>query len=128
MSGFQVGQRASRTRTFGKLEVQEFLELAGQPKSGAEEVVPPGILGGMFSDLLGTRLPGRGTNWLKQSLEFPAPARVGEPLTATVEIVRVRPEKSLINLSTICRDAQGVVVCRGEALVLVKEHEEVLNR
>lgn len=81
----------------------------------------------MFSDLLGTRLPGRGTNWLKQSLQFTAPARIGDALTATVEIVRVRPDKALINLSTVLRDSQGVLICRGEALVLVKEHEAVLE-
>jgi acyl dehydratase len=122
-----VGQKASRTRSFSAEEVAEYRALTGDPptKPGQPEAVPPGILGGMFSDLLGTRLPGRGTNWLKQSLEFTAPARIGDALTATVEIVRVRPEKALINLSTVLRDSQGVLICRGEALVLVKEHEAV---
>ena len=74
----------------------------------------------MFSDLLGTKLPGRGTNWLKQSLRFPAPAFPGEPITATVEIIRLRPDKDLVNLRTVCANAAGVV-CEGEALVLVKD-------
>jgi len=123
-----VGQKASRTRSFSAEDVAEYRALTRDPpaKTGPG-TVPPGILGGMFSDLLGTRLPGRGTNWLKQSLQFTAPARIGDALTATVEIVRVRPDKALINLSTVLRDSQGVLICRGEALVLVKEHEAVLE-
>jgi acyl dehydratase len=75
----------------------------------------------MFSFLLGTELPGRGTNYLKQKLAFLTPARVGEAITATVEITRVRPDKDLVNLRTMCVSACGEIVCEGEALVLVKD-------
>ncbi len=60
----------------------------------------PGQVGGMISDLLRTNLPGRGTNWLKQRYGFPAPARVGEQITARVQAIRLRPEKDLVNLRT----------------------------
>jgi acyl dehydratase len=85
--------------------------------------VPGGLLGGLFSFLLGTRLPGRGTNWLKQRLVFPAPCYAGQEVTARVEIVRLRPEKDLVNLRTACTVPGGQVVCEGEALVLVKDLE-----
>ena len=85
--------------------------------------VPGGLLGGLFSFLLGTRLPGRGTNWLKQRLAFPAPCYAGQEVTARVEIVRLRPEKDLVNLRTTCTAPGGQVVCEGEALVLVKDLE-----
>jgi acyl dehydratase len=81
------------------------------------------MLGGMISNLLGTQLPGRGTMWLKQRYGFPAPANVGEAITARVKITRMRPEKDLVYLSVSCRNPQGEVVCRGETLVFVADLE-----
>jgi acyl dehydratase len=85
--------------------------------------IPGALLGGMFSYLLGTKLPGRGTNWLKQKLFFPEAAYPQEELTASVEVVRLRPEKDLVNLRTAAKNPLGNLVCRGEALVLVKDLE-----
>ncbi|MCB9135880.1 MAG: MaoC family dehydratase [Anaerolineales bacterium] len=117
-----LGQTASATRTFTPTDLTEYAALTGDTAWVDTNRVPGGLLGGMFSDLLGTKLPGRGTNWLKQSLRFPAPASPGDPITATVEIIRLRPEKDLVNLRTVCTTAAGVV-CEGEALVYVKDLE-----
>ena len=84
-------------------------------------IVPGPLLSSLFSKLLGTELPGRGTNWLKQHLVFPAVAMVGDEIDATVEIVRLRPEKFLVNLHDECKDSTGKTVCRAESLVLVKD-------
>ena len=121
MKNFQIGQSATSKRTFTQADLAEFASLAGIAQ--VPTAVPGPLLGGMFSYLLGTTLPGRGTNYLKQHLEFPKPAFVGDELTATVEIVRLRPEKNLVNLQTICTNARGEVVCQGEALVFVKDVE-----
>jgi 3-hydroxybutyryl-CoA dehydratase len=121
MKGLAIGQTASDTRTFTEQDLAEYAALAA--KSSQSDIVPGPLLGGMFSCLLGTRLPGRGTNWLKQKFAFPAPAHVGEEITATVEIIRLRPEKDLVNLRTVCANPAGVIVCEGEALVLVKDLE-----
>ncbi len=119
MKTFQIGQTAVTKRTFTPADIAEYAVLTGI--AGDSRNVPGPLLGGMFSYLLGTRLPGRGTNYLKQHLEFPAAARVGEELTATVEIIRLRPEKELVDLKTICIDSSGRIVCQGQALVLVKD-------
>jgi 3-hydroxybutyryl-CoA dehydratase len=113
-----VGQKAALTRVFVADEVDEFAALVG---SDSGRRVPSALVGGLFSTLLGTRLPGRGTNWMKQTLRFREPARVGEVLTATVEIVRLRPDQRLVNLRTVCVAASGALICDGEALVLCKE-------
>jgi acyl dehydratase len=78
----------------------------------------------MFSDLLGTRLPGRGTGWMKQTLRYPSPAHLGEALSATVTITRLRADKELVNLATRITAPGGRVVCDGEALVLVRNLED----
>ena len=125
--GLLVGQQASDSRTFLADDIAEYVALIGDanPRFAAESgIVPGGLLGGMFSDLLGTKLPGRGTNWLKQRLIFPRAAQVGEVETAVVTITRIRAEKALVNLRTTCTNPAGELVCLGESLVLVNDLEQ----
>jgi acyl dehydratase len=84
-------------------------------------VIPGGLLGGLFSYLLGTELPGQGTSYLKQRMVFEAPAHPEEALMVTVEITRLGREKQLVDLRTQCSNSAGQVICCGEALVLVSD-------
>ncbi|MBL8058725.1 MAG: hypothetical protein JNK29_18620 [Anaerolineales bacterium] len=119
LKGLRLGQRAELRRAFTAADLAAYAALAGQPAETSG--VPEPLIGGLFSCLLGTQLPGRGTNWLKQRLTFHQPARAGEPLTASVEVIRLRPDKDLVNVRTVCVDGQGRTVCEGEALVLVRD-------
>ena len=131
-----IGQRATTTRTFTIEQLEEYRQLSGDPhplysdedyarQHGFENrPLAPGMLGGLISYLMGVKLPGRGTNWLKQHFAFPNPSYPGQKISAQVEISRLRPEKDLVNLLNICRDPQGRVVCAGESLVLVKDLEK----
>lgn len=131
MKGLAIGQKAVATRVFTKDDVASYRSLTadtglafGQIETGEERPAVPGpLLAGLFSFLLGTRLPGRGTNWLKQRLTFSATAHLNEEITAEVEIIRLRREKALVNLRTRCTNPAGVLLCEGEALVLVSELE-----
>ncbi len=128
-----VGQRASLQRRFSAADLADYADLIGERcpvfsdadrarQAGfADTPVPGALLGGLFSTLLGTRLPGSGTNYLKQRLEFPSPAYPEQDLTAEVEIVRIRADKQLVNLATRCVTSSGLTVCQGEALVLVSD-------
>lgn len=124
LKSLALGMSAQVTRAFCAADLEEYRALAGDsnPLFGAGGRVPGPLLGGLFSFLLGTQLPGRGTNWLKQRLAFPAPCFAGERITARVEVTRLRPEKDLVNLRGTCT-AGGRVVCVGESLVLVKDLE-----
>jgi acyl dehydratase len=131
--GMALGQRAQIRRRFTAADLAEYADLTGDTNpvfTDAEyarglglngPLVPGGLLAGLFSDLLGTELPGRGTNYLKQRLHFPDPAYVDQLLTASVEVIRFRPEKQLVNLSTVCTNAADSTACYGEALVLVSD-------
>lgn len=133
--GLAPGLRAEATRVFEAADLDEYAALCGDldplvtdpvAAYGAglpERIVPGPLLSGMFSDLLGTRLPGRGTGWLKQSLRFLEPAHPGQALRASVEIVRVRPDKALVDLRSTVRDLRGSVLVDGESLVLVRDLE-----
>ena len=82
--GLEIGQRAETRRTFTVQDLAEYADLTGDTNPiftdagyaqqlGLEgPMIPGGLLAGLFSYLLGTRLPGQGTNYLKQRLLFPA--------------------------------------------------------
>lgn len=111
-----VGQSADLTRTFTAADLEAYGQLVGDGLTGG--LVPEPLIAGLFSKLLGVDLPGPGTNYLKQQMDFPSPASVGEDLRATVQITAVRPEKRLVYLATTCVGGDDLVVCRGRALVL----------
>ena len=115
----EIGRTASTTRTFDEADAGGYAELSGL--SSQPEAVPEPLIGGLFSYLLGVKLPGFGTNYLKQDMRFLAPAPFGVPLTATVTVTRLRPEKHLVDLETVCETAKGLRICEGRALVYVED-------
>ena len=133
--GFAVGQSAALTRVYSRDDMNEYNDLLRETNPlyidaafgrslGLRGAPLPGpLLGAMFSCLLGTELPGPGTNWLKQRFVFLRAAYPGDELVARVRIMRLRPEKELVNLRTWVTGPDGGLVCDGEALVWVSDVE-----
>ncbi|MEO1252878.1 MAG: phosphate acetyltransferase [Pseudomonadota bacterium] len=114
-----VGHKAGISRKFSARDVEAYVALGGAaPAPGA---VPEPMIAALFSYLLGVKLPGPGTNYLKQSLAFERYAKVDQALSASVEITRLRPEKALVDLKTVCTDDAGALICTGRALVRIKD-------
>jgi 3-hydroxybutyryl-CoA dehydratase len=113
----RLGDKASATRAFTAGDVAAYGVLGGPPAS--EGLVPDPLVGAIVSCLLGVRLPGPGTNYLKQDFDYAAPARIDEAITASVEVVRLRPDKHLVDLMAECRGEDGRLICAGRALVHV---------
>lgn len=109
------GDHADVTRTFGVKDLTEYTRLTGHVVHNKN--VPEPLIGALFSYLLGVKLPGVGTMYLKQETQFRCSVLIGEALTARVEITRLRPEKQLADLSTTCHDSAGRIVASGRALV-----------
>ena len=72
---------------------------------------------GFISAVIGMKLPGPGTIYMKQELKFLAPVRIGDTITARVEVVEVNAEKNRVTLRTTCANGEGTLVVDGEALV-----------
>ena len=72
---------------------------------------------GLISAVLGTRLPGPGTIYLSQTLRFRAPVKIGDTVTATVEVTALDAGKKRATLRTVCTVA-GTPVIEGEAVVI----------
>ena len=80
-----------------------------------------GMIGaGLISATIGTKLPGEGTIYLSQNLKFIAPVRIGDTITAKIEIIALDQEKRKVDLRTTCVNQDGVIVIDGEAKVLKK--------
>ncbi|WP_457649197.1 MaoC family dehydratase [Profundibacter sp.] len=72
---------------------------------------------GLFSALIGERLPGHGSIYMSQNLRFTAPVRIGDTVTATVTVTDIIPEKRRVALECVAKVGDTVVIT-GNALVL----------
>ena len=72
---------------------------------------------GFISAVIGTRLPGPGTIYMHQSLDFLAPVAIGDTVTAIVEVIEKIEEKERVRLKTTCVNQKGATILNGEALV-----------
>lgn len=78
------------------------------------------LTAGFISAVLGTKLPGEGSIYLSQNLNFLAPVKVGDTITARCEIIELIPDKKIVILKTICYNQENVTVLDGQAKILKK--------
>ena len=133
MPTLQPGDSASRTATISDEMIRGFADLTGDTNPvhldddyAAETVfgrrIAHGMIAaGMISATLANDLPGPGTLYLGQTLNFKRPVFPGDTITATVEVLTVRPDKPIVTLSTVCTNQEDEVVLEGEAVVRVAE-------
>ncbi|MFH1263278.1 MAG: MaoC family dehydratase [Pseudomonadota bacterium] len=124
-----VGDSAEISRTINEEEVGTFARITGDlnPVHLDEEwarntifkkrIVLGILVTGLISNVLGNRLPGIGTIYVSQSLNFLAPVFFGDTITARVDVVEKR-EKRRVRLRTVCRNQRNETVIEGEAIVL----------
>jgi len=115
----KTGDHAEVSRSYSVEEITEYSELSGH--TVLNRVVPEPLIDTLFSYLLGVKLPGEGTMYLKQETRYLREVLIGEPMLARVEITRLRPEKHLVDLSTTCHDANRRIIAKGRALVYVRD-------
>lgn len=82
-----------------------------------------GMLTASFiSTVIGTKMPGPGTIYLKQSLNFRAPVRAGDTARARATVKEIFAEKRRVVMETVVTVGDTVVL-DGEALILVPSRE-----
>jgi 3-hydroxybutyryl-CoA dehydratase len=75
------------------------------------------LLAGLISTVIGNQLPGPGTIYVRQELDFLAPVRFGDTVTARAEVMEILAEKNRVRLKTTCVNQEGKAVVDGVALV-----------
>lgn len=118
-----LGDSASIERTFSRADNEALGDLVDDPRLRRPDAdLSPVLIGGLVSTLLGMHLPGRGTNWLKQRYRYARRLPADATVTAEVRVVRLRPEKHLVDLA--CRaTSDGEPVMEGRSLVYVADLE-----
>lgn len=110
----ELGQRAEVTRHFTDSDIEGYSALA---ETRTRDHVPEPLIAALFSYLLGVKLPGPGTNYLKQEINFLSPASLKSPITASVEVTRLRPDKQIVDLWAQAISDDGTVIAEGRSLV-----------
>jgi len=130
-SDLKVGDKATVVKIFTNEDVLDFSNLSldknpihldqafAEKSIFGKKIVHGMLVASLFSGLLGMKLPGEGSIYLSQSLSFTAPIYIGEKVTATVEVIKIRPDKPIVTLRTFCMNSKGLLVVEGEAVVKV---------
>ena len=129
---FEVGEKARLSKTVTESDVAGMAEVTGDfnplhvdtafaSRTRFKGRIAHGVLSaGLISAVLGMRLPGPGAIYLSQTLNFLYPVRIGDTLTAEVEVTKWRADKCIIYLDTRCFNQDGRDVVEGEAVLLVE--------
>ena len=124
-----IGDTAEFSKTVSESDIYQFAGITGDfnPAHMNEEYakktffktrIAHGMLSaGFISTAIGTKLPGTGSLYVKQDLRFLAPVRIGDTITARVEVTEIIAEKKRVRLKTTCINQEGTQVLDGEAIV-----------
>jgi acyl dehydratase len=108
--GLRVGQTATRVKTVTDEDLRLYALITGDYNplhfddtfaAGTRfrgRVAQGGVTAGMLNALVAMDLPGPGTVFMSQTITYRAPAYIGDTLTATVEVISLKPNKPVCQL------------------------------
>ncbi len=125
---FKVGQSVTYSQVIDDKLVRGYADLTGdhnpihvddafakKTKFG-QRIAHGGILFGMVSMVLGDKMPGIGTIYMSQLVNFHAPVFINDKVTVVVTITALLP-KHVAKLSTIVTKQDGTVVMDGVSTI-----------
>ena len=120
-----IGARGTWTRAFTAADVEAYATITGDrnplhfdPDFAARTrpgrlIVHGGLTTGLFNALVAEVLPGPGSVFLHQEWDYPAPAYLGDTVTAEAEVIEARSDKPITTLRCVARTDDGTEVLRG---------------
>lgn len=126
----KIGETADLTRTLKAEDIELFAVMSGDvnPAHVDEDyansdlfhkVIAHGMWGGaLISAVLGTELPGPGTIYLNQSLNFKHPVGIGDTVTISVTVTNKDKDNHHVTLECLCTNQHGKTVIEGQAQVI----------
>lgn len=125
----RVGDSAHRSRRIRRRDIELFARITGdrnpihfdaalaaRSRFGGL-VVQGGITSGLLNALVAQDLPGPGSVFLHTNLNFRAPVRPGDVITAEAEVTEVRTDKPICTLRARIRNQNETVVLDGTMIV-----------
>lgn len=126
----EIGDSACLVRQLTERDIELFAVMSGDVNPAHvdeeyakddmfHEVIAHGMWGGaLISNVLGTQLPGPGTIYLSQELQFKRPIALGDTITVTVEVSSKDVEHNRLGLACRCVNQDGETTILGDAAVL----------
>jgi len=127
----KIGDTFSATKQITDKEIRTFAELVNDhnPIHLDDEYakttrfgkrIAHGMLSGsLISGVLGYQLSERKVLYLSQTLKFTAPVFVDDTITATATVAKIREDKPVVTLETVCTNQNGETVVKGEAVIML---------
>ena len=124
-----VGDKASSSKTYTMADVKMFAELSGdinpvhldaefaKTTLFKKPIVHGIFVAGQISALIANELPGPGSIYLHQELNFLVPVYHDDTIECVVEVSGLKPEKNIIFLDTYALNQDNVKVIGGKAII-----------
>ena len=125
----RIGEQAEFSKTISESDIYLYAGITGDfnpahvnesyaKKTFFHSRIAHGLLSaGLISAVIASRLPGPGTIYLKQELNFTAPVYIGDTIKALVEVLDVSIPENKVTLKTICTNHKDETVITGKAVV-----------
>lgn len=132
----EVGATAQRLHTVTEADLQAFANVSGDHNpvhldAAFAETTPfkgriaHGMLSAAYiSATIAGDLPGPGSIYISQSLNFRRPVRIGDTVSTQVTVTAIDPAKARVTLKTECKVNEKTVV-EGEAVVMVPRQADM---
>ncbi len=127
----KLGDKFSTTRKITDGLVRQFAEVSGDynPIHLDDEFakntrfgkrIAHGMLSGaLISAVLGYEFRERKIVYLSQTMKFVHPVFIDDTVTATATVKKIRGDKPIIKLETVCTNQNGETLVTGEAVVMI---------
>jgi 3-hydroxybutyryl-CoA dehydratase len=127
----KVGDSFSTTRHVTDELVLKFADVSGgyNPIHLDEEFakttrfgkrIAHGMLSGAFiSAVLGSVFKERKIVYLSQTMKFTAPVYLDDTVITTATVTKIREDRGIVTLETICTNQNGDTLVKGEAAVMI---------
>lgn len=132
MKKLSIGDKVSLFKSFTEQDVFLFSELSldknpihldedyAKTSVFKKRIVHGMLVSSLFSGLIANQLPGKGSIYLNQELNFKHPIFFDEEVKVEVEIIHIREDKPIFTLKTICQNSVGKIAIEGKAVVMLK--------
>lgn len=140
MDELVIGKKASFTKYVTEQDVVLFAAVSGDvnpvhldeafaKKTRFGGRIAHGMLSGaVISAALAMEMPGPGVIYLGQTLRFTRPVKIGDRVTANLEVTGKREDKGIVTLACEVTNQDGKVVVTGEATVLAPREKIIIER
>ncbi len=127
----KIGDKFSKSKQITDETVRAFAELSGDfnpihldeafaAATRFKKRIAHGMISGaLISAVLGYEFKERKIVYLSQTMKFVAPVFIGDTVTATAVVTKIRADKPVVTLETTCANQNGETVVWGVAAVMI---------